>query len=93
MPSASIFASALEGRGATLRSDAGGGATDHDGAGALAVPGREMQRDRTADGDPRQRDLAGDPVRIEQRRDIVGHGIEGQISPRTFCDNPAPRVS
>ena len=83
---------ALQCRGTALGRDAGGRAADRHGAGALRIPGGEMQGDRAADGDACQRDLAGDPEMIEQGCDVVGHGIEVR-SPRTFCDNPAPRVS
>ena len=51
---------ALQRRRAALRCDAGGRAADRNGAGALRIAGREVQGDRTADGDPRKRDLAGD---------------------------------
>ena len=39
-----------------------------------------MQGNRTADRDPRQCDLAGDPELIEQGRDVVGHRIEGKLA-------------
>ena len=71
---------AFEGRRAAIRRDAGSRAADRDGAGALRVSGSEMKRDRPADGDTRQRDLAGDPERIEQRRDIVGHRIDAKLA-------------
>ena len=71
---------ALQCRRAALRCDASGRTADCNGAGALLVPGRELQGDRTADGDPRQRDLARDPKLIEQGRDVIGHRIEGEFA-------------
>ena len=71
---------AFKGRGAAIRCDAGSRAADRDGAGALGVSGGEMQRDRTADGDTRQRHLAGDPESVEQRSDIVGHRIDAKLA-------------
>ena len=71
---------ALQRGRAALRCDAGRRAADRNGAGALRISGREMQGDRTADGDPRKRDLAGDRKMIEQGCDVVGHRIEGKLA-------------
>src|SRR5437667_141870 len=58
----------------------GGRGADRNGAGALLVSGREVQGDRTPDGDPRKSDLAGDPKLVEQGCDVVGHRIEGKLA-------------
>ena len=39
-----------------------------------------MKRDRAADGNTGQRDLASDPERIEQRSDIIGHRIDAKLA-------------
>ena len=44
------------------------------------ISGREVQRDRTADGDACERDLAGDSKMLEQGRDVVGHRVEGKLA-------------
>ena len=80
MPAASISGDAFERRRAAVRLDAGRGAADHNRAGAFGISGGEMQRDRTADGDTRQRHLAGDPESVEQRGDIVGHRIDAKLA-------------
>ena len=58
--------------------DADRGAAGDDRAGAVGVAGGEMQRDRAADGDARERHLAGDAELVEQGCDIVGHGVDGK---------------
>jgi hypothetical protein len=83
---------ALQGRRAALRGDAGGRAADRNGAGALRITGREVQGDRTADGDARKRDLAGDPKMIEQGRDVVGHRIEGKFAAHLLRQSGAAGV-
>ena len=83
---------AFKGRSAAIRRDAGSRAADHDGARALGVSGSEMKCDRTADGNTRQRHLAGDPESIEQRGDIVGHRIDAKLAAH-LLRHSAPRVS
>ena len=92
MPAASIRARRSSAGGAALRGDAGGRAADRNGAGALRIPGREVQGDRAADGDARQRDLAGDAEMIEQGRDVVGHRIEGKLAAHLLRQSGAAGV-
>ena len=51
-----------------------------------------MQGDRTADGDARQCDLAGDPKMIEQGCDVVGHRVEGEFAAHLLRHSSAAGV-
>ena len=51
-----------------------------------------MQRDRPADGDAGERDLAGDAERVHERHESSAM-VSMVSAPRTFSDSPAPRVS
>jgi hypothetical protein len=44
------------------------------------MAGGEMQCDRAADGNARQRDFSGNSVVIEQGRYVVGHRVDGECA-------------
>ena len=65
---------------APIGRDAGRRTADCNRAGALGMAGGEMQGDRAADGNARQRDLSRNRVVIQQRGDIVGHRVERKLA-------------